>query len=536
MPIDASIATSFKQPDYANPLQQYGNVLAIQNASNQNALAQYTLSKARREDMQLEDLRQKVAGAGGPNDLPGIADALIKTGKPEYMQMGIGLKQKLMARDALKGMNGPQASPMDPNGSNPSVMAGAAGSNPLSGSQPNMMDPRVAGLLALDEPVTTEYAKMIQDANVKFNQPQVMRSDSTYVVGGKPQFSTPDASGRVVQWANGSPSISVLPGALRALGDTTGAVAGANAQYQTENVTQPNGAVVPTFKSQLPGFPGGSAPQRAAAAPAPARDVLDANGAITAIPAEDVAKARAAGIVVKDDPWSKVPKLPVGTGIGQSTFANTVAKESGKAVGELSTKYGQQADAANQRMALNNQALDLVDKADTGPFAARIADVKNVLTSRFGIPESSFENTPSATLALNKDLVQAATAKAKQQFGSRITQSEVMLMLNRASPNVDMPKAAIKYLLNTDNAAAKFQIQQADDLGKYVEMGGDPTRFEGWHAKNFPMTDAYKAVPALSATPAPVQQGVPKAGTVEDGHRFKGGNPADPKNWEKVSQ
>lgn len=38
-----------------------------------------------------------------------------------------------------------------------------------------------------------------------------------------------------------------------------------------------------------------------------------------------------------------------------------------------------------------------------------------------------------------------------------------------------------------------------------------------------------------SITPvAPLNAGGPTVGAVEDGHRFKGGNPANPKNWEKV--
>jgi hypothetical protein len=35
-------------------------------------------------------------------------------------------------------------------------------------------------------------------------------------------------------------------------------------------------------------------------------------------------------------------------------------------------------------------------------------------------------------------------------------------------------------------------------------------------------------------TPAKPPSNAPKVGTIEDGHRFKGGNPADPKNWEEV--
>jgi hypothetical protein len=43
---------------------------------------------------------------------------------------------------------------------------------------------------------------------------------------------------------------------------------------------------------------------------------------------------------------------------------------------------------------------------------------------------------------------------------------------------------------------------------------------------------AFAVPPTSPSTQAP--SGAPKAGIVEDGYRFKGGDPADPKNWEKV--
>lgn len=41
-------------------------------------------------------------------------------------------------------------------------------------------------------------------------------------------------------------------------------------------------------------------------------------------------------------------------------------------------------------------------------------------------------------------------------------------------------------------------------------------------------------VAPLAHEAAPTMQGGPKPGVIEDGHRFKGGNPADPNNWEKL--
>lgn len=77
MPLDANIALGFKQPDYPDPMKMYGNMLAIQNAGNQNALAQYQLSSAKRADADQESLRRLPAGA----TLQQQQDALRAIGK-----------------------------------------------------------------------------------------------------------------------------------------------------------------------------------------------------------------------------------------------------------------------------------------------------------------------------------------------------------------------------------------------------------------------------------------------------------------------
>jgi len=65
MPLDPSIAMGVKPIQIADPLAQYGQLAAIQNAQNQsraaenqNALAQYTIAKARRDDIATEAMNE----------------------------------------------------------------------------------------------------------------------------------------------------------------------------------------------------------------------------------------------------------------------------------------------------------------------------------------------------------------------------------------------------------------------------------------------------------------------------------------------
>ena len=56
MPLDPSIALGVRPIELPNQLAQYGQLAAIQNAQNQNALAQYQLSSAQRADEQQNNL------------------------------------------------------------------------------------------------------------------------------------------------------------------------------------------------------------------------------------------------------------------------------------------------------------------------------------------------------------------------------------------------------------------------------------------------------------------------------------------------
>ncbi len=408
----------------------------------------YGMSQAEKKTEEIskkrqEDLANALRSMGVPeNKLPSTVQML---NMPETAGMGQSQIQMQMLKNALAGSQG---NPMNPQGPNPSVMAQGQGSMP-----PAPIDLLGAG----------DMGKTVYEGINKFNSPVNVRPGGTvYIPGQGPQFTAPQ-NGMQTNWQNGQPQQGAVPGATGAIQQTSEAGALGKSLGEFHNVTQGSGAQVPVLGRDLQS---GKLPPYYAAGNQP------------------TPKAPTG------DPWQSIPKLQTPGGFGQTTFQKELQAKQAENANTLGQKFGTQADMSSQRLAYNQQALELLNTSATGPLALQSAQLKNWLVSSNLVPESAFKHPPSDTIALNKDLLNAAAEKAKQRYGSRMTQSEVMLQIKQGAPNVDMTKAAIKYLLDSDNAMAQYHTQQSNDYGKYIQQGGDPMRFEGWYARNFPMSKA----------------------------------------------
>jgi hypothetical protein len=106
MPIDPRISLGVQPIQVADPIARYGQLSAIQNAQNQNALAQYQLGTAKREEQTLNAmneayaksydpktgkidrnlLRESLARGGFGSKLPAIEKTLIELDKEELLR------------------------------------------------------------------------------------------------------------------------------------------------------------------------------------------------------------------------------------------------------------------------------------------------------------------------------------------------------------------------------------------------------------------------------------------------------------------
>ena len=425
----------------------------------------------------------------------------------QMMQSDIASKQRQQAMADIMKPDGPSPSYGQP-GFAPTGQPQQG--NPLSG-----IPPKIVALMTSGDP---ELVKLGSTLAENYKMQNVRPGGTVFQPGVGPVFTAPQ-NGMQTTWGQGGPQSAVVPGAQEAAARGTGlnAFATASAKFPFQEVETGSGrklpaGMIPGAVNQMPqSWPPAQAPQQPQGAPqaqpspqatpmanpqampqaAPQGQPM---GTPQTAPQRPQVVPMAPRALPVTDPWKTMPRLEEPGGVGQSTYQRGRQQQAAEIGAKLAEEHMRLADTANVRKSFNDQSLALLNKATTGPGALGITELQNFLTSRVGIPESLLKaasnGDPTATIELNKNLLNAATQSAKASYGSRMTQSEVMLQIKQASPNVDMTKGAIQYLLKADNARADYQIRQANDLGKYLQQGGDPYRFGSWYGREFPMSNA----------------------------------------------
>jgi hypothetical protein len=95
--VNPNIAMSFRMPEFQprNALAEYAQIQQIQGGQRQAEMADMQMEALRRDRDALSQIQAAIVAKGGPPDLAAAADAMIKSGKPEYLTQGMAIRQKL---------------------------------------------------------------------------------------------------------------------------------------------------------------------------------------------------------------------------------------------------------------------------------------------------------------------------------------------------------------------------------------------------------------------------------------------------------
>lgn len=95
--VNPNIAMSFRMPEITprNAMAEYAQLQQIQGGQRQAEVADMQLEALRRDRDALSQIQAAIVAKGGPPDLAAAADAMIKSGKPEYLTQGMAIRQKL---------------------------------------------------------------------------------------------------------------------------------------------------------------------------------------------------------------------------------------------------------------------------------------------------------------------------------------------------------------------------------------------------------------------------------------------------------
>jgi hypothetical protein len=181
--VNPNIAMSFRQPEFTprNALAEYAQIQQIQGGQRQAEMADMQMEALRRDRDALSQIQAAIVAKGGPPDLAAAADAMIKSGKPEYLTQGMAIRQKLADQTAFANYQkefGPAA--QNAMGASPTGMELPAGNQPATEG----LTGRVPGVVTTPVPVSPPMNAMAPapaaPVNAMMAQPDIASLEARY--------------------------------------------------------------------------------------------------------------------------------------------------------------------------------------------------------------------------------------------------------------------------------------------------------------------------------------------------------------------
>lgn len=210
----------------------------------------------------------------------------------------------------------------------------------------------------------------------------------------------------------------------------------------------------------------------------------------------------------------------------ENRIENKASESVSKEVGPILEKSLTAAEGAMRVLDASQRVVNAIDsgKVVTGPLAdVRVTGLQ--IGQMLGVGGKDAAEVLANTRQAIRGLSEMTLQGRKEMSGQgAITDRESALAEKATSGDINSLTAEeVRILANASARAARYRI---DAHRKKVD-----------NARNLPGMQSitpFFDVPAMDPPVQAAPTGTPRAGMVQDGYRFKGGNPGDPKNWEQV--
>lgn len=481
-----------------------------ESARTQQEMARMQLDKMRRDEQALDTLMQTITAKGGPADPIEASTALIKTRIPHYMDLGFKMQQaleqtqrdrELMGLPPLRyGAGAAAAAAAAPAPAPSAAPAGELVAAPITGSTGVMREIAPGGAVGPEVPLTAAPAP----ANVLAPAPPPAPAAANALA-----MSPEEQRARAML-------LSSNPG-VREAGKVE------LARLTAAHVVAPGGSLI------IGGKPVFTAPERQDTDLIREYNVAKREGFQGSLFDYKRQIALAGRPVTPPPPAAPVAVVDPATG-------NTVYVSREEALAKRMTPAGQGLNLTPKQIqtleAKYPQATAAVKTFESN--SERLAKDLETLANHPGLSGISglvYGRTPALT---------AEARQAQALYDSIVARGgfKELQDMRAASPT----GGALGNVSNQENQylrdafAPINRTQDTPDLKQALLGAAQATRESRQRVREaYDTTYEYRAGRGGAAAPAAgtAAPTVPAVGAIQDGYRFKGGNPADPKNWEK---